>query len=155
MLGNENFVSLSPHNRTLVAQRNMKLWTEICEFENVDLHDSFVIGWKCSDDTFFIDLEVSLWPGHKDYEAPKTGEYTCYKKARLIFRNPNNVEGLTPMSKVQPNNVIEGEIPDYDTVENFELGNGEFHLEGSFGDVTLLADDWAFKVSAKLPSRGN
>ena len=133
----------------------MKQWNEIDIFKNVDLQDSFVIGWKCSDETFFVDVEASLWPGHSDYEAPKEGEYTCYKKARLLFRNPTNIVGLLPMGEVEPNEVMEGEIPDYDTIEDFEIGNGQFRLTGSFGDVTFTADEWAFKVARKLVPESN
>ncbi|MDG9671225.1 hypothetical protein ONV78_26055 [Hahella sp. CR1] len=130
----------------------MKQWNEIDIFKNVDLQDSFVIGWKCSDETFFIDMEASLWPGHPDYEEPNKGEHTCYKKARLIFRSPSNIKGLFPIDQVEANKAMEGEIPDYDTIEHFEIGNGQFHLVGAFGDVTLSAEDWTFKVTRRLRS---
>jgi hypothetical protein len=59
------------------------------------------------------------------------------------------------MSKVKPNKVMAGEIPDYDTIERFEIGNGEFRLVGSFGDVTLVADEWAFKIARNILPEGN
>jgi hypothetical protein len=134
----------------------MKQWNELEIFQHIDLHDSFIIGWKCTDDTFFIDMEASLWPGHDAYEVPNEGEYTCYKKARLLFRNPINIVGLLAQYEVEPNKVTEGEIPDYDTIENFEIGTSEFRLSGKFGNVTLGASEWAFKVAYMLvPSKGD
>jgi hypothetical protein len=125
----------------------MKHWNEIEVFQQVDLHDSFIIGWTYSDDAFFIDMEASLWPGHDAYEAPKEGQYTCYKKARLLFRNPINIVGLSAQYEVKPNKVTQGEIPDYGTIDNFKIGNGEFRLSGKFGNVTVWASEWAFKVA--------
>lgn len=133
----------------------MKHWSEIDIFRNIDLQDSFVIGWKCSDETFFVDMEASLWPGHPDYEAPMKDEHTCYKKARLLFRKPSNIEGLLSIDQIDANEVTEGEILDYDTIESFEIGDGRFRLVGAFGDVTLSADDWAFKVARKLVPNSN
>ena len=125
----------------------MKQWNEVNIFQNVDLHDSFITGWACTDEIFFIDLDASLWPGHEAYDTPKKDEYTCYKKARLIFRNPINIIGLLSQNEVEPNKVTEHEIPDYDTIENFEIGDGKFRLSGEFGDVTLEASAWVFKVA--------
>ncbi|MDO3385388.1 hypothetical protein QWI17_05980 [Gilvimarinus sp. SDUM040013] len=133
----------------------MKQWNELDVFNNVDLQDSFVIGWKRSDETFFIDMEASLWPGHPDYEAPEKNEHTCYKKARLLFRSPYKIRGLLPIDQVNANEVMENEIPDYDTIDSFEIGNGQFHLVGSFGDVTLSAKDWTFKVVRRLVPESN
>lgn len=133
----------------------MKQWKEIEIFKNVDLQDSFVIGWKCSNETFFVDMEASLWPGHPDYEAPNKDEHTCYKKARLVFRNPFNIEGLLPAEQVDPNKVVEGEIPDYDTIESFEINGGQFCIVGAFGEVTLSAEGWDFKVARKFVSENN
>ena len=127
----------------------MESWKDLEAFENIDLQDSFVIGWKNSDETFFIDMEVSIWPGHKDYEKPKKDEYTCYKKGRLIFRSPQNVKGLLNINDVTPNKVLPEEIPDYDTVDDLEIGDTEFHLVGAFGDVTLSAKSWDFKIVYK------
>ena len=128
----------------------MRSWKDLEVFKSVDLNDSFVIGWKSSEESFFIDMDVSLWPGHSDYEEPKSNEYTCYKKARLLFREPKNIEGLIPIQEVAPNKVKQGEIPDYDTIESFAVGKSGFHIVGGFGDVTLSAKEWAFKIAYKL-----
>lgn len=125
----------------------MKQWHEIDVFNNVDLYDSFVIGWQCTDETFFIDLEASLWPGHSEYEPPKKDEHTCYKKAQLLFRNPRNIKGLLPIGQVEASKVMENEIPDYDTIDSFEISNKKFRLIGSFGDVNFIAEEWEFKVA--------
>ena len=127
----------------------MKQWGELETFKCVDLQDSFVIGWNNYDDVFFIDMEASLWPGHPQYETPNKDEYTCYKKARLEFRNPKNINGLLTMNKVKPNMAMNDELTDYDEIEIFELGEYEYHLVGSFGDVTFIATSWDFKVDRK------
>lgn len=124
----------------------MKSWKELEVFKHTDLEDSFVIGWESSDETFFIDLEISLWPGHAEYEQPQKNEFTCYKKARLIFRNPRNLSGLLAMSDVVPTSDPSG-TPDYDTIEDFNVGDFEYHLSGEFGNVTFSAADWNFKIA--------
>ena len=125
----------------------MKQWNEVNIFQNVDLHDSFITGWKCNDEMFSIDMEASLWPGHEAYETPKEDEYTCYKKSRLTFINPINVIGLLSQNEVEPNKVTEAETPDYDTIESFEIDDGKYRVSGKFGSVTLEASEWEFKVA--------
>ena len=125
----------------------MTQWNEIEKFKYIDLNDSFVIGWKCCEDIFYIDLEASLLPGHKDYITPNKDEYTCYKLARLLFLNLKNMSGLLSIENVEPNNVMDGEIADYDEIEYFKVGEKEFHLIGKFGDVTFSAREWEFKIA--------
>jgi hypothetical protein len=108
-------------------------------FDGVDLEDSCVLGWH-SDDVrkqLVFDLEVSVWPGHPHYSAPKSGEYTCYKRGRLIFEDVMEIQGLLPTHKVKSTRDPDGSI-DYGYIEGFHSGgDGVYEFSGDVGDVRV------------------
>src|SRR5690349_1584808 len=63
-------------------------------FEGVSLEDTWIIGWRHDHDRVIVNVEASLWPGHHDYELPRPGEWTCYKRGRLVFEAVRSVSGL-------------------------------------------------------------
>ena len=54
------------------------------------------------------------------------------------------------MNEIYYPKVLPEEIPDYDTIEDFEVNGTEFHLVGAFGDVTLSAKSWDFKIAYSI-----
>jgi hypothetical protein len=55
-------------------------------FDGVTLTDTFVLDWKHEGDCLVFTVLASLWPGHPAYESPKPGEWTCYKRGRIVFK---------------------------------------------------------------------
>lgn len=72
-------------------------------FDGVDLEDSWVLGWRfdSTSNQLVFDLDVSLWEGHEHYAKPLSGEWTCYKRGRLVFDQVSKVKGLLPMESVK------------------------------------------------------
>jgi len=108
-------------------------------FEGVDLEDSWVLGWHLDElrKQLVFELEVSLWPAHVNYAPPKSGEYTCYKRGRLIFEDVMYLQGLLPEQEVKPSKDPEGSI-DYGNIEGFNrAGDGVYEFEGDFGKVRV------------------
>jgi len=129
----------------------MRQWIELSAFDNVDLEDSFVISWKFTGDSLVIDLGASIWPGHNYYETPKDDEFSCFKKGRLVFRYISELKGLLSMEEVEPSSPLVNDIPNYNTIETFEIAKKhKMHIVGSFGDVTFSAEEWTFNVAKKL-----
>jgi hypothetical protein len=67
-------------------------------FEGVLINDTFVLGWHREAEQLVFAVEASLWPEHPDYEPPRPNEWTCYKRARLVFEGVSSVEGLPDMA---------------------------------------------------------
>jgi len=115
-------------------------WRDTHEFRCIDLEDSFILGWKYSQDTFTLSIEYSLRPGHKEYETPKENEYTCYKKGKMVFAKVTKLTGLIPMQSAQTSTDLDGAV-DYGNIEILMLGaNGLIELFGEFGELTFYAD---------------
>ena len=60
----------------------MPAWTEMPEFDGIDLTESYVLGWWLDERGLHLDLDVALVPGHPQYQAPKPKERTCWREAR-------------------------------------------------------------------------
>jgi len=114
-------------------------------FEGVDLNDSFVLGWDSSEGRLCFELEASLWPQSPHYSEPKSGEYTCYKRATLEFVGASDICGLAPLDSVRPIHDPAGP-PDCGNIDSLAATEGTFHLSGSFGQVTVTGGALRFVV---------
>ena len=120
-------------------------WRKLKEFEGIDLNDSFILNWQCTENEFALLIEASIWPDSQFYQAPKENEYTCYKQAQLTFSNCKTIVGIKPMKQAKSNTDPDGSI-DYgniDTLAKTELG---FELTGEFGNVQIQGGQLAFKI---------
>ena len=63
----------------------MMNWDKMEMFKGIDLNDTFILSWRRNGSELRFDVEASIWPESKYYEAPKPDEYTCYKPAILTF----------------------------------------------------------------------
>jgi hypothetical protein len=104
----------------------------------VMLEDCWVHSWRREEDRFLIHLDASLWPAHPSYEPPKPNEWTCYKRATLVFEGVSRMDGLKEMHLVRPNHDPDGSV-DYGNIDDLREENGLFHISGEFGDVTIVA----------------
>ena len=112
-------------------------------FDHVDLEDSFVLGWDFNTESrrLVFDLEASLWKGHEHYTKPSHHEFTCYKRAQLVFEDVESIDGLLSMEKVIFSTDIDGSI-DYGVIEGFhQSGNDIYKFGGDFGEVTVECKD--------------
>jgi hypothetical protein len=114
----------------------MTLWTEMSEFDGVDLTESYVLGWRMDGNDLRFDLDVALVPGHPAYRPPRPDERTCYHRGTLIFPGARAVSGLALQDEVLGAVDATGER-DYGNIDTFEETGGEFQLSGEFGDVRL------------------
>jgi hypothetical protein len=115
------------------------------EFNGVDLNDSFILSWYQDRDSLVIEIEASLWPESKYYSKPLEGEYTCYKKALVSFRNIQSIYGLKTLNEVKP--IIEPDgSEDYGNIDTLEKENGQFLVSGEFGNVTIKGGEFEFSV---------
>jgi hypothetical protein len=121
-------------------------WTDMDVFRGVDLNDSFVLNWFLTQDLFVIEIEASLWPKSKFYSAPVNDEYTCYKKASILFQKIKSIEGLIPINTVTPTIDADGSN-DYGNIDSLILNNAKFHVAGSFGNVVINGGEVTFSVS--------
>ena len=122
-------------------------YDEIEEFKGIDLQDSFVLGWKVEDGDIVFQLEFSLWEDHPEYEKPKPGEYTCYKKGSLIFKSVTNLVGLKLLEDIRPSIDLDGS-KDYGEIESlFFEKSGLVHISGEFGVVTFYCQGFEVRIN--------
>ena len=99
-------------------------WNQIELFKGIDLNDSFVLNWVHENDHLSFELEASIWPESEYYSKPKDGEYTCYRKATLLFLNLENINGLKPIEHTPSSKDLDGTI-DYGNIDTLcTTGNG-------------------------------
>jgi hypothetical protein len=108
------------------------VWTEMPEFDGVDLTESYVLGWRLDDEGLWFDLDVALVPGHPAYRPPRPDERTCWRRGVLVFPGARAVKGLDPQDAV---------IPAIDASDECDYGNIDTLEErGETGDcVTRVA----------------
>lgn len=115
-------------------------WTELELFSGIDLNDSFVLGWKAEDRRLSFEIELSIWPESSYYEIPKKGEYTCYRKASLVFDQFEKISGLLSMDDAPSSTDASGEI-DYGTIDRLVVIGNQYFVEGDFGRVEVQGGD--------------
>ena len=120
-------------------------WEELPLFSGIDLHDSFVLGWKFEGGSLCFELEASIWPESKYYVPPKPGEHTCYRKATLQFLGAKEVVGLKPISSVRFMTDPDGSI-DYGNIDSLVISNGDYSVSGEFGVVKIYGGELRFEV---------
>jgi hypothetical protein len=109
-------------------------------FVGVRIDDCWVMGWSVSPGKFVLEIEASLWPGHPAYEAPQPDEWTCYKRAELVFEGVASVQGLVRQEDVSPHSNPDGS-KDYGSIDSIDAFEGGYRVVGEFGDVTLTASE--------------
>lgn len=120
-------------------------WTQIKVFKGIDLNDSFVLSWKLSANNLAIEVEASIWPESVYYQEPLDDEYTCYKKASLVFENTEKITGLLDIKSVKPTSDPDGSI-DYGNIETLVENDSGFLLSGAFGSVEIIGGELVFQV---------
>lgn len=121
-------------------------WTEMPEFSEIDLSESYVLGWNISHDSVEFQVEAVLCQGHPMYHEPKPNEWACFHPGQLVFREVQSLVGLPDQSKVRPSIDASGEH-DYGHIDTLSRVGNEFWLSGDFGDVTFTAKDICLVLS--------
>jgi hypothetical protein len=119
-------------------------WLEIPEFFEIDLAESYVLGWSIFKDNIEFKLEVVLCPGHPEYKKP-VSDWTCYRNGSLAFRGVKSLEGLPNQSEVRPSTDASGSL-DYGNIDTFTLIDNCFELTGDFGIVTFTASKFSLDL---------
>ncbi len=113
-------------------------WTQLREFDGVDLSESYVLGWQLApaELVFQLDVALTLTPEHRLYASPRAGERTCWVRGALHFAEPSFVQGLREPSIVPGATDATG-ARDYGNIDGLSWADGEGHVFGEFGDVTF------------------
>ena len=120
-------------------------WTELEQFRGIDLNDSFILGWRLEGRRIIFELEASLWPESEYYIPPKQGEYTCYRRATLSFKNVIECTGLPSMESAPKSADAAGEI-DFGNIDSLQILDGGFSVSGDFGTVSIAGSELTFEI---------
>jgi hypothetical protein len=111
-------------------------WTQLREFDGVDLSESYVLGWQLTPAGLAFELDVALTPDHPSYRPPRADERMCWVRGWLRFPAAASVQGLQDQSSVVGATDATG-ARDYGNIDALSWADGQAHVVGEFGDVTL------------------
>ena len=111
----------------------------------VMIEDCFVFGWRMEEDSLVVDLLFSLWPGNPNYDEPNQGDWTCYKKGKLVVRRAEILEGLRSMSDVETTTDPDGSI-DYGELDSALIIGDIIEIWGPFGGVRTKVQDVSYTL---------
>ncbi|MBT2788371.1 MULTISPECIES: hypothetical protein [unclassified Halomonas] len=120
-------------------------WTDLEQFRGIDLHDSFILGWRHLERHVIFELEASIWPESEHYMLPKPGEYTCYRRATLAFQNIIECVGLPPMDSAPKCEDTSGEV-DFGNFDSLKILSTGFECSGDFGTIYVKGGELSFEV---------
>ena len=114
-------------------------WTELKEFEGVDLAKSYVLSWDTESESLLIDVDLHLCPEHPSYEKPRPAEKVCIRPAFIEFPWCTGV-AADGRGKAEP---VSDSIRSFGAgrIEGMQrTGEGRYEISGSFGKVEILAE---------------
>jgi hypothetical protein len=117
----------------------MSVWTQLHEFDGVDLSESYVLGWRITPIELLFDLDVALTPEHPRYHSPRSGERGSWLRGSLRFPKASQIRGLAEQSRVPGATDATG-ARDYGNIDELSWADGEAHVVGEFGDGTLRCE---------------
>jgi len=106
----------------------------LTSLDNVYLEDSYVYSIDENTDSVVFNTLLVLEKDHPLYTPPKPNKQHCYKKAQIVFSNP---ESITWEDKnFQPRLDDDGET-DIGNIYAFIKRNDGYFVEGDFGSVKI------------------
>ena len=115
-------------------------WTEMPEFSEIDLSESYVLGWNITQNSVEFQVEFALCQGHPMYHEPEPNQWACFHLGQLVFREVHALVGLPVQSEVRPSIDASGEH-DYGHIDTLSCVGNEFRLSSDFGEVSFTAKD--------------
>jgi len=111
-------------------------YDSIAGLEAVYLEDSFVLAVTVQPNKVYFVVDVVLTEEHSQYSEPRDGEQYCYRRGRLEFLEPRQVNWR--MSSRRATYDAEGET-DYGGFDHFEVGSSRYVVAGDFGTLEIEA----------------
>lgn len=129
---------------------NVTDWTELREFQGVELGASFVLSWRYDKEVLEIDADVCLTPKHAFYEPPRPSEGVCIMPAviefpvceRLVVAGRNRAQGAI---KSLTGRLRHGRIKSLQ-----RIAEGIYRIDGEFGEVEIHAERPLLRLRARL-----
>ncbi len=114
-------------------------WTELREFKDVDITQSFVLSWSMESGSLLIDVDLFLCPEHTYYEKPRPAEKSCYRPAYIEFpwcsKVAWNGEKKTKSVSKAIRTLGIGRIAGFR-----RTGEGQYEISGAFGSVEIIGE---------------
>lgn len=123
----------------------MRNYVELPGLGEILLEESFVVDIECHPGTISFLMDFVLTDRHADYRAPTDDEQYCYRRGLLDFETVTKC--LWTGQGAPPSSDISGER-DWGNVDSLVWGSGVFKLEGTWGQMEVLAK----KVQVTLSS---
>ena len=115
-------------------------WTELREFNAVDLTKSFVLSWNTESESLLIDLDLYLCPDHAFYEAPRPAEKACYRPALLEFPYCSDIQSDGKAASDKSVGTVAASLG-LGAIEGLRrVGEGRYEITGEFGQVEIGAE---------------
>ncbi|AEF54590.1 hypothetical protein [Marinomonas posidonica] len=121
---------------------------KISKLKNIDLWESYVLGWERADGTLSIKIDAVLLPNHEVYTKPTPEMWACYKKGKLQFKGVSSLEGYHELKSDRAATDASGE-KDYGHIEEFKFTKlGDYYFEIEFaGPLKFKAKEIDFVLT--------
>jgi hypothetical protein len=115
-------------------------WTELREFNAVDLTKSFVLSWDTESESLLIDLDLYLCPDHAFYEAPRPAEKACFRPALLEFPYCSDIRSDGKATRNDSVGTVAASLS-LGAIDGLRrVGEGRYEITGDFGQVEIGAE---------------
>ncbi len=121
-------------------------------FDGIMWEDTWLLGWHRAPTRLILLVDVSLWPGHPAYQKPQPGEWTCYKRGRLVFEAVSSVEGLPSNESGTPPYADANGERDFGSINSLTSIEGGYRVMFDSGDVRIQCDGVRLEFDTTAPA---
>ena len=122
-------------------------------FEHIYLEDSYVLGCEAKKGALEIFIEAVLREKHPLYSQPLPEEPYCYRRMKIKFPRSQRYH-LIP-KKMNPIQNLDGSI-DWGNIDEFFLADdGQYHLVGEWGEITIVSAPPELMLDSILVNNGD
>lgn len=117
-------------------QNNMKK-----EFENIELSESVILGWKVIDNSMTLYMEFLLTSLHKEFvDFDPDTQFGCFKIGQIDFFNIRNLKGLDTKVVMPSWNEHLNEYEDVYEVDSFIYQNSLVKIQADSLLISIECD---------------
>ena len=117
------------------------------EFQNIELSESYILGWKIVSNTLTLFVELLLSSFHKDFISfDSTTQFGCYKIGLIKFYGVNNLSGLDQKVLLPKWEENLCEYSDVYEINSFEFENSGIKIEVDERVITFKYNKFNMKL---------
>lgn len=114
----------------------MKDYREFGQLSVFHLEESYILDIVARPGSLACDVDLALFPEHREYTSPAPGERHCYKRGWMRF---SSVSELHWVDQGWPPAVDASGESDYGTIDSMKIDGDRYVMAGDFGEIRVIA----------------